>query len=179
MTKSRKAQILGMPFTMIMSIIVIAFILYVGVITVKGFLENAERIKVASFATTFKYDVNTLWQTTAGSRSYSYDLSAKIEKVCFANLSKSLSPESRNLTQVFSDLKKIQGAGQSNMFLYPINFPTGLGVPASYRIDCGETTKVNCLDLSQLPNPYCIQTSKGTVKIDLVKEGRYVRVVKK
>jgi len=176
--KTNKAQVLGMPFQMIFSLIVIAFIIYVGFITIKGFMENTDRIKIASFASDFKYDINNLWQMTSASKVYTYDLPAKITNVCFASTSKSLSSESKNLSQIFADIKKIPNSASNNLFLYPASFPSNLGVPASFKIDCGETVKVACLDISELPNPYCIPVSKGTVKISLVKEGKIVKVVK-
>ena len=175
LTKSKKAQIMGMPFVMIFSLILIAATIYAGVIVIKGFLENADRIKVANFANTFKYDVNTLWQATAASRSFSYDLPSKVEKACFVDLSKPTESGSKNLT---ADFKRIPNAAGNNLFLTPTSFFLGLQVPSSYNIECGETVRVDCLDLTGLPNPYCIPVEKGVLKIELEKEGKIVKVVR-
>ena len=174
---NRKSQAMSMPFTMIFSLIVIAFIIYVGFITIKGFLENTDRIKVADFATSFKYDVNTLWQATAGSKAYSYNLPSKITQICFASSARAYNT-SQNNSQIVFDIKKLSNYQNSNLFLYPLSVPIAMGIPASFKIDCGETTKVDCLDLSSIPNPYCIPTDKGSFKISLEKSGRVVKVVK-
>jgi len=175
--KDRKAQVMSMPFVMIFSIILIAITIYVGFIAIRGFLENADRIKVAAFVNDFKSDVNTLWQATSASRSYSYDLPSKIEKACFVNFASPLTNTS--LKPLFDEFKRLSRSQQNNLFLAPSSFITGLQLPAAYKIDCGETTKVECLDLGNLPNPYCIQAEKGTVKIELLKEGKTVKIVKK
>jgi hypothetical protein len=83
----------------------------------------------------------------------------------------------QNISQIVFDIKKLQNYQNDNLFLYPFSVPSGLGVPAAYKINCGDTTKVDCLDLSEIPNPYCIPTDKGSFKINLEKSGKVVKVV--
>jgi len=176
--KGKKAQVMSMPFMMIFSIILIALSIYVGFVVIKGFLENADRLKVAGFVNDFRADVNTLWQATAATRSYSYDLPSKVEKACFVDFF--LPPVTNSsLASLFTEFKKLSKSQQNNLFLAPSSFIVGLQVPVTYKIDCGDVTKIDCLDLSELPNPYCINVEKGILKIDLIKEGKVVKVVKK
>lgn len=178
---NRKAQVMGMPFMIIFSIIIIALTIYAGIVLIKGFIETSDKAKIATFYNDFKNDVNSLWQATSASKSYSYDLPSGIEKVCFMQPSKPLSNESKNLSDLYNQFRNLPNAktNNHNMFLAPTKIAVGLQVPASFRIDCGQTQKVDCLDITNLPNPYCISVDKGTLKIDLLKEGKIVQIVKK
>ena len=69
----------GMIFSIILIIVFIAFAFY----AIKKFLDFQEYSQIISFKEDLQNDIDSMWQSTQGSRPASYTLPRAIEQVCF------------------------------------------------------------------------------------------------
>lgn len=160
--KNKKGQgIMGVPFQMIFSLILIAVFIYAAFIGIKFFVESADQAQILQFSNEIKAKVNTIWQTTEASQSYEFNLPSKIELVCFGDLSKEITqcPE----FGLYREQAKIRG---SNMFFCPPK--------AAYRVDAEVHLKIDCEGNDCLKSKqgglFCAQNVDGKVKVRLEKE---------
>lgn len=163
---SKKGQgIMGIPFQLIFSLILIALFLYAAIFGIRYFLERADQAKVGQFIVGLESKVNIAWQTTEMSSGYSFTLPSKIEKVCFWDVeASSFNPFDSSACPEFEIYKDQARLSKANMFFCPPVAAYSVGSPVFARISCDD---VDCLEFSS--NPYCIDNVGGTVKINLAK----------
>lgn len=159
--KSRKGQMMELPFQLIFSIILIAVFIYSAIYGIRYFLERSEQVQAVQFLADLKSKVNLAWQATEKSEVYAFSLPKKIEKVCFADL-KALRFNSTICPgfEMYRDRARMAG---SNVFFCPPEGAYKIGAPVHYKMDCEGTP---CLEFTK--QPYCIENT-GSVKIRLEK----------
>ena len=160
---NKKAQMMELPFQLIFSIILIAVFLYAAIVGIRYFMERGEQMQVGQFLSDLKSDVNLVWQATEKSNDYSFNLPAKVQKVCFADLNSVY--YNRTVCPDFEFYKEAAKAQGSNVFFCPPESVYKTGAPVFYKIDCDG---IDCLKFSK--QPYCIQNVKGSFKVHLEKK---------
>ncbi|MBU2522814.1 MAG: hypothetical protein KKE23_00805 [Nanoarchaeota archaeon] len=156
-----KGQIMGLPFQLIFSIILIAVFIFAAFYGIKYFLERSEQVQVGQFLSDLKSKVNIALQATEKSEIYTFALPNGVKKVCFSNFNylnynKSYCPE-------FETYREAARRDGSNVFFCPPSGASNVGALIHYRIDCDGT---DCLQFPSKPQPYCISNDDG-VKVTL------------
>ncbi len=167
--KAKKAQIMGMSFQFIFSIILIIVFIFAAIVVIKVFLNRAEHARIVSFEQEFISEINKLWAGPAASarREFTFDLPSKIRYVCFsADLSKA---KAENFPSgVYEEISAYEDEN-ADLFFYPPNVLEGHDMNPYLKVLCGER-KIQCLNLTNLdPDPYCVRNKKGII-ITLAKE---------
>ena len=169
--QTKKAQIMGLPFQLIFSIILIAVFLYVAVIAIKSILQTGESLKVANFVSDFRSDLEEAMGTTESIVPQKYALPTSITQLCFsprvATLNVSRYPYLTTYQQTASQIAT-SFKGNYVFFYPPANAEKILGSKGVYaKVDC----ETGCLNLTSTgKNPYCINNTNGIVKIIISKE---------
>ena len=169
--KMKKAQVMGMSFQFIFSIILIIVFIFAAIIVIKVFLNRAEHARIISFEQELTSEVNNLWAGPAVSTTkFTFDLPSKIEYVCFsADLSKA---ESENFPKGVYEEISVYEDENADLFFYPPDVVEGHGMAPYLKVLCG-TRKIPCLNLTSLAeqekDPYCIRNKEG-ISITLAKE---------
>lgn len=164
--KSKKAQVLGMPFQMIFSIILIAVFIYVAIVGIKMFMNNANSLKTLDFVTSFRADLEETMNSYENPSSVQkYSLPDSIKYLCFTSNAaemKNSSLPNLNATR-YPKFASLKG---NYVFFYP--FPGFLKIPYA-KVDC----EVSCLNVTRALNPtnvYCIPNKDGEARIVIAKE---------
>lgn len=175
--KSKKAQIMGMPFQFIFSIILIAIFLFVAVVVIKTVIQTTQHSQTAKFENELIAAVEEMWLSTSAAKTYDFYLPSSIEYICF---SQDITKWEKDmpLEEVYDDIKRVSDdsdARQANFFFYPQKILYGFQMSPYIDITC-EKNQAECLDLSNLENPYCIKNAKG-IKITFEKDiGKDVKI---
>jgi len=145
----------GMIFSIILIVIFIAFAFY----GISKFLDYQKTIQIGQFTTYFQEDIDKMWRGSQGAVTAGpYTLPSKIEYVCFADFSKS----SLGLNKEFyHDFQLVSSGGEKNMFFYPKEASEG----RSFKIN-----HLNIQNITKDENPYCIETIKGKIEINIKKD---------
>ena len=163
-SKNKKAQILGLSFQMIFSIILIAVFLYVAFIGIRAFIENTDKLKVVNFVTDFRTELEKAIASTETSVVHKYDLPKFIEWLCFTPYPK----EMNNKTFPELNVTKYPAFNikwGSYVFFYPLSNAQKIKMSPYAKVDC----EVPCLNLTILKNPYCIENKNGVASIRITK----------
>jgi len=169
-TKTRKAQIMGLSFEFIFSIILIIIFILATVIVIKTLLSRAEHARIISFEQELTSEVNKLWAGPAvSSTKFTFDLPSKIKYVCFSpDLSKAKGEFPPGVYEEIS----IYEDEEADLFFYPPDAVEVHDMKPYLKVFCGER-KIPCLNLTSLEeqdkDPYCIRNEKG-VHVTLAKE---------
>ncbi|MEN9626598.1 MAG: hypothetical protein RL557_926, partial [archaeon] len=151
-------QILGMSFGVIFSIFLIIFFIIIAFIVIKNFLGVQDCTKLGIFLDKLKADVKKTWNSQIDSHTFRGDLPSRIQYVCFADLSKPMKGDFRNMSNTLS---LYEGKG-FNLFFYPFSDACEMPAHTIPHIDIeGATTD---------ENPLCIPVRKGTVLITIEKD---------
>ena len=175
--KMKKAQILGLSFQMIFSIILIAVFIYVAMIGIKAFLSYGNAAKTANFVVDFRSDLENAIGAYSFSKDINYSLPSSITSLCFTpDTSKMLNPPTSGYDELNpSKYSALSGKG-NHVFFYPMSKQTFLGQIRYAFVDCAKT----CLNLtvSGMTNPYCIPVTKGIATITIKKDSEesYVKI---
>jgi len=165
---SKKAQVMGVPFQLIFSIILIIAFIYVAIIAIRSVLQTGEALKAANFVTDFRSDLEKAMGTTESIVTEKYTLPASITQVCFTNdtsqMKNTAFPQLLN-NPIYSSLTK-----RNYVFFYPPANAEKIKIKAYATVDC----ETGCLNLGSLitpnlKNPYCINNTNGIVKITISK----------
>ncbi len=148
----RGQSIFGMSFEVIFSIILIAFIIVVGIIVVKYFLNFQKCGEIKIFVDDFKLDVERTWKSDELGFDFERRLSG-VDMVCFMNLSENVKGEWKDIgfeIKVYDD---------ENMFFYPLDV-------------CSPAHRVKHLNMDEIVrfnNPYCLKVVNGKAVIRIEK----------
>ena len=163
--RNKKGQVMGIPFQMIFSLILIAIFIYAAFTGISYFLERGEQVKLVRFVTEFEAKVNTIWQATDAEQRFTFDLPKRIDEVCFGDLSK---PSPYNICPDFEIYRAQAALRGANMFFCPPIEATKIGADAYYKIDCNG---YDCLGIEGFGGGYyCVQNKDGQVAITLKKD---------
>jgi len=167
MKKRKKAQVMGMPFVLIFSLILIVAFIFVAIKVTKDFIESRDRIEIGLFKQNLQSTINELYQVTEASKSYHFNLPSRVKYVCFSD---NLADAKANFTE-FPDLI-IYKSKKANLFFYPPRAVENLDTAGHYKITCNDN---ECLNFVDLPNPYCIKNDNG-ISLTLTKTGTEIKI---
>jgi hypothetical protein len=137
---------IGMSFGFIFSIFLIVVFIIVAFYAIKYFLDIGEASKVGIFYRDFQDAVDEVLRTDSGNDVFKTDLPGKIKKVCFANLSATItSPSDYELIKDYEYY-------DANIFLIPPQDAGGMPWKLINHLNITKTT--------QGQNPYCISVSR-------------------
>ncbi len=159
--RNRKAQIFGMPFSVIFSLFLIAIFILVAFFAIKYFLNIKRCNEIGLFIDDLQTEINKAWNSESSSKTFERSLPAGIEYICIANLSKKADVEGKE-KEIYNELRKSEKYSD-NLFFYP------------KKKACIPSTKIQHIKI--ISNPYCIPIKQGKVKIKIEK-GFYDALVK-
>ena len=144
--KKRAQQTMGMPFSMMFAIFLIIIFIVVAFMGVRFFLDFGKSADVGLFYQDFQGTINDAWAGQTSSDSFDIHLPDAIEKVCFANLSASITanPEEYDQIEIY-EFKPV------NTFLIPPGSTGGMPYKQIEHLDIGRITEDE--------NPYCVDAS--------------------
>lgn len=156
----RGQQTMGMPIGMIFSIFLIVVFIVIAFMAVSYFLDIGDSAGVGLFYDELQEAVNDAVASQETTRNFDIDLPSGVEKVCFANLSASITNPGEDYEAI-----EMYDFYEANVFLVPSEEAQGMAWKWIDRIDVGTITEVQ--------NPYCVDVDNGLV---LRKEfyGKYV-----
>ena len=163
----KKAQLMGMPFQMIFTLILIAIFLVVGFIAINYVLDWQKQSQVALFKSELQNKITELWSKEAADFTYTGTLPSQIKYLCITNINANINQNATNQTkQIWNDITIFKGQNK-NLFFWPLQ----------KDFSASNLEHLNLLD-SNLPKPYCIKNS-DKISIRLVKNAdeALVRIV--
>lgn len=159
--KSTKAQnVLGMPFSVIFSIILIVFFIVIAFIVIRAFLDSKNCAQEGIFIDNLKEDVKKAWNEAKNEFTFKADLPTGIDYVCFVDFESNLKGPHSN-DDVAWNIGVYTDSG-SNLVFYPRE--KGCNMPHHFidHLDIEAITTVE--------NPYCISVVDGKINIRIIKE---------
>jgi len=168
LAKNKKAQVMGMPFEMLFSLILIAIFIVAVFFVIRTVLVRAEQARIVMFEQELTGKIENIWIKDA-TITYPFDVPVSIKYVCFSpDISKGdfegLPEDMKRQLTLYSEQTK----GFDALFFFPTNIPQSHGISPFMKITCGEK-KADCIDLSNLKNPYCIQNT-GAISLTFEKK---------
>ena len=149
---NKKAQILGIQFSMIFSIILIIAFIAVAIYAIIMFLNIQKCSNIGLFKDDLQKEINRAWAGDEASFFYDYDLPGSIDEVCFIDSSSNFAGNNK---EQYDKIKKL-GYVNINLFFYLTN--TG----------CESIFELEHIDIEKITideNPYCV-SSQGKLKIE-------------
>lgn len=158
MKGNKRAQsIMGLPFGLIFSIILIVVFIVFAFIAVKHFLSIGDCTSVGQFYTDFQKKINEAWTSQISSFEYKIDLPSGVKKICFANLSESV--KGANAKEDYDEIERFS-VYEANTFIVPV----GKACDMPYKL----INHINLEEITKTRNPYCISVSqKVQIKKDI------------
>jgi len=147
-----------LPFGMIFAVFLIVVFVVVAFIAVKHFLNVGGTARIGQFVQDFQEQVDSAWSGQASEFTFKPDL-PDIEKICFANLSKSIT---RPLDYKEIPIHEDEG---HNLFLIPASKAKGFERNTIEHLDVAKIT--------ERANPYCVDATRDLT----IKKGFYDRLV--
>jgi len=156
---SCKAQVMGMPFQLIFSLILIAITLFVTIWAINHFMHTMEHAKILDFVNKVNGQAYTLWGKEANLPPV-FSFSSKFSKVCFADLS--ACPDSDEVCKTL----KTFGYSEENFFLFGENNKLGIAeeydTHSAWKITCDGN---DCISLKKSPVCYDVGNEKVQMNI--------------
>jgi hypothetical protein len=156
----RAQQLMGMPFSMIFSIILIIFFIVVAFIAINHFLNLKKCTQVGLFVQGIQEQIDKAWNSEKSSFTYEGNLPSNIKYVCIANFSRKFN--SAGLDQNLEEELNLYGNPNDNMLIYP--------VASSCDIGNQNLKHINLNKITNTKNPFCIKVDNGKIKIKISKE---------
>lgn len=158
---SKKADVLGLSFGMIFSILLIIFFIIAAWIAIKMIWNPNEcalsdQSQEGMFKSELEGAILDAWNSDKTGREFKISLPAKVSHVCFLDANK----EPRGEFEDFYNELSLYSEGENNLYLYPPKKACdGFRALAIQHINVSEITKTN--------NPYCISNkNKPTLKLE-------------
>ncbi len=153
----KRAQVFGMSFQMIFSILLIAFFVATAFIAIKFFLGIQKKSQIGFFLTDLQDNIDQAWQNQESNFYFNSSLPSGIDYVCFLNLSAEINDATAIGEEVYENVKRSGIGFNVNFILWPIT--------------SAEDLSFKTLKHLQLPstNPYCIEVKNGKVSIKIDK----------
>ena len=144
----RGQQTMGMPFGMIFAIFLIVVFVVIAFIAVEGFLDLGESASVGMFYDELQGAVDDAMRSQSSDRSFVVNLPGDIDRICFANLSASISNPGSDY-----DAIRNYDVYNANVFLVPPEKAQNMQWKLIERINVSKITRD--------ANPYCVETDAG------------------
>jgi len=157
-TINKKAEIFGMSFGMIFSIILMIFFIAVAFIGIKAFLNYQKNIQIGLFIQDFQNEVNDAWNSERTVLIFNSTLPSGIEYVCMINYANQSRAANNNELSIYSKIKESGYSVSENLYFYA---PT-----KDYDL---KSATIKHIDLSQ-KNPVCFRVINGKVSIKIQKK---------
>lgn len=168
--KSKRSQgVMGMPFSVMFSIILIVFFIVAAIIAIKIFWNPngcgaSDNMAEALFKQELQEAVNDAWYSDRADSLFKINLPGKITSVCFMNPETGKKGEYSDL---YEEFERFSYSGENNVYLSP----------ARKACEDFRSMKIEHLNISEITknnNPYCVEVEKG-IRIE---KGFYDNLVK-
>jgi len=158
--KSKRSQgIMGLPFSMMFSIILIVFLMVAVFIGIRYFLDFQKQAQTGLFLEGLQSNIDQAWNSQSSSFTYNYSLPSGITNVCFVNLELDKSGGLSDVEKEVYDASKFSGRSQdTNFIIWPIEKSGDLAFKTLKHLELPED------------NPYCIKVNQGIVSIGIEKD---------
>lgn len=153
---NKKAQVFGMPFSVIFSIFLIAIFLVVAFFAIKYVLNINRCSETGLFIDDFQKSIDDAWQSQSSSKTFMSSLPSAVEYVCFAELAKDLSASGKE-REIYNELRR-NADYTANLFFYPQKATQG----------CLPSANIKHVEMPE-SNPYCIPVENGKIEIKIEK----------
>lgn len=170
--ENKRAQIQGLPFSMIFSIILIIFFIIAAIVAIMIFWNPSKEACTISDETQegiFRQDlqdaVNDAWDSDRSERNFTISLPSKIDYVCFLDTERKESGKYRNFYENLTVYKVDENA---NLFFYPVK-------SACEDFRGIEIQHINITAITAKDNPYCVPNKKASL---IIEKGFYEGLVK-
>lgn len=159
MKKRGKKGAIQISFGMLFSIILIVAFIAVAIYVIIIFLDLRGCAETGIFRGDLQDEIDKAWQGDETSVVFDGELSQKIEKVCFVDVSKEEKGENK---EYFASLAKYGYTPKTTMFFYPLkSICKGQEISEIQHLDIEK--------ISETKNPYCINNENGKVSIKVTK----------
>jgi hypothetical protein len=153
---NKKAQVMGMPFAVIFSIILIVVFLVVAGIVLKHFLGLAKCSEIGIFMGDFQDRVDAVWKSSSRSEVFNIALPGAIKEICFVDFNKTLN------NPKYSEVSRRYSFYNPNFFFYPPEKACEISYYTFKHINVSQAVEANA-------NPFCIENNEGA-KIKISKD---------
>lgn len=170
--QGKKAQVMGLSFQAIFSIILIIVFIAAAGIVARTLLRNVENAQILQFKHDLSAEVEGIWGGVSFvETSIKLSLPAKIDYVCFIEKNKLMEDidESDFPTTKIYDALSWYGDEDADAFFYKPEVAEGHGLDPFTTVACGSEKK-RCLDSSEIDGLCCIKNIEGIVTISVKKE---------
>src|SRR3989344_9166689 len=157
---NKKADVMGLSFTTLFSIILIIIFIAVAFYAINAFLSSQKCAQIGMFVDDLRNDVDKAWDSQMTDSEFRGKLPSDLKYACIADLSKSMT--SKGLEgDIGYDISVFEG-NDVNLFFYPMEKSCSLGQHKINHIDLEKITKER--------NPHCFPNEGGIVKMRIKKE---------
>lgn len=164
----KKGDIMGLPFSVIFSIILIIFFIITAIIAIKVFWNPSacafvDQSQEALYKQNLQQAIDGAWQGDRSDSEFKQALPGKITYVCFLDLAKK---DKGNFASFFEDLE-LYSEGKNNFYFYP-------GKMACEGFRGMTLSHINITEITKTDNPYCVKSDKALT----IEKGFYDALVK-
>lgn len=155
--KSKKAQVLGLPFSTIFSILLIIFFIVIAFIVIRHFLNLQDCGQVGIFKNDLQQEVDRAWLSDSYVNQFEANLPNGITHVCFIDWNKTTVGGSIE-QEIYNEFYGY--ATDDNLFLYPRKKACNM-----------ENLRIEHIDIEKITlnkNPYCFGVN-GKVEMSVSK----------
>jgi len=167
----KRGQILGLPFSVIFSIILIIFFIVAAIIAISIFWNPnkcafSDRTQEGQFKLDLQSAIDDAWNSERSGSDFKISLPGKISHVCFFDPGKKAMGKNGNLSK---ELELYSEGKKNNLYLYPPQ--NGCEEFRGIIIE-----HINLEEITKQNNPYCVENSgKAIFRIE---KGFYDKLVK-
>lgn len=151
---------MGLPFSMIFAIILIVVFIIAAFMGVRFFLSFERTSGIGLFYQDLQKNVNDAWNGQSSSAHFKIDLPSGVKKVCFANLSATITNQN-----IGPDYVQEFSVYNANTFLIPPS--------AGQNMKWKRIKHINITRITERKNPYCVDVAVGLT----IKKGFYDKLV--
>jgi hypothetical protein len=156
--ENKKAEIFGMSFGMIFSIILIIFFIAGAFIAIKAFIGWQKTAQMGLFARDFQAEIDDAWNSEKTSFVFNYSLPSYVNYVCLADFSSNPKNANNVETGIYQNIKEEGYSVEKNLYFYKNERPRVI-----------QKAVIKHIDLSK-KNPICFKVSKGKISVKIEKK---------
>jgi len=166
----KKAQIMGMPYQFIFSVFLIAVFVVAAIIVIKPLIRSGEQTKILTFYQELQTEIGKAWVTESMTKTLPLGLPTSVKAVCFSKKLENVITGKLNADEgaAYENLKLYKNK-DANLYFYPDESVSVFGIYPYMKIACGQG-KVECLNLSNIPNNFYCFKNDGSLKITIEKK---------
>lgn len=157
---NKKAQIMGLSFQAIFSIILIIVFISAAGIVARVLIRNVEHGRIVTFEQELKSGVEGMWSATSAKKTLTLDLPSKIKYVCFSNSIADAKQEDFPNADVYEEIMFFSDE-DADLFFYKPDVLEGYDMNPFMSVLCG-TSKKECLEIQET---CCIENINGITMI--------------